>query len=168
MEMQVDTQLIRSEREQRAWSQSHLADVTGLGLRTIQRIEGTGRASYESASAIAAALSLSVSELRSGISGGAALEPLPSARPWFARKKVILPLSVVSLVAAAGVVLLAIRPAHKLCLYEGSVYSVGSIEQAKRFVTDDTGTVRMVSTGPLIECVRHNRRVRWEVAGPRP
>jgi ribosome-binding protein aMBF1 (putative translation factor) len=60
MEMQVDTQLIRSEREQRAWSQSHLADVSDLGLRTIQRIEATGHASYESASAIAAAFSLSV------------------------------------------------------------------------------------------------------------
>jgi len=63
MEMQVNSQLIRAEREKRAWSQSHLADVTNLGLRTIQRIEGDGRASYESAAAIAAALSVTVSDL---------------------------------------------------------------------------------------------------------
>ena len=32
MDMQVNTQLIRTEREQRAWNQSHLADVSGLVL----------------------------------------------------------------------------------------------------------------------------------------
>jgi transcriptional regulator with XRE-family HTH domain len=63
MEMQVDSQLIRAEREKRAWSQSHLATVTGLGLRTVQRIEVNGRGSYESAAAIAAAFSMSVADL---------------------------------------------------------------------------------------------------------
>ena len=33
MEMKVDATLIRSEREKRAWSQEHLAEVAGLGLR---------------------------------------------------------------------------------------------------------------------------------------
>ena len=63
MEMQVDSQLIRAEREKRAWSQSHLASVTGLGIRTIQRIEGDGRSSYESAAAIATAYSMTVADL---------------------------------------------------------------------------------------------------------
>jgi transcriptional regulator with XRE-family HTH domain len=64
MDMQVDSKRIRSEREKRAWSQEHLAKLTGLGLRTVQRIESTGLASYESVSAIAAVLEISVSELR--------------------------------------------------------------------------------------------------------
>ena len=63
MEMQINSQLIRSERERRAWSQSHLADVSGLGLRTVQRIEANGSASYESALAIAAAFTTDVSVL---------------------------------------------------------------------------------------------------------
>jgi transcriptional regulator with XRE-family HTH domain len=63
MEMQVKAELIRSERERRAWSQAHLASVAGLGLRTVQRIEASGNASYESVAAIAAVLSMSVAEL---------------------------------------------------------------------------------------------------------
>ena len=40
MDVQVDPNLIRSEREKRAWSQEHLAAAAGIGARTIQRIEG--------------------------------------------------------------------------------------------------------------------------------
>ena len=64
MEMQVDSGLIRSEREKRAWSQEHLAKLAGLGLRTIQRIESAGAASYESVSAIASVLSIPLADLR--------------------------------------------------------------------------------------------------------
>ena len=64
MEMQIDSSVIRSERENRAWSQEHLAKLTGLGLRTIQRIEATGAASYESASALASVLSIPVTNLK--------------------------------------------------------------------------------------------------------
>ena len=54
MDMKVDSSYLKAQREQRAWSQEHLAEVTGLGLRTIQRIETTGTASYESARSLAA------------------------------------------------------------------------------------------------------------------
>ena len=64
MEMKVDSTLIRSEREKRAWSQEHLAEVAGLGLRTIQRIESTGSAAYESARALAAVFEMDVARLR--------------------------------------------------------------------------------------------------------
>lgn len=63
MDMNVNGRLIKSERRKRAWSQEHLADVTGLGLRTIQRIEKTGAASYESVRALASVLFLEVDEL---------------------------------------------------------------------------------------------------------
>ncbi len=52
MEMNVDSNLIKSERHRRAWSQDHLAEVAGLSLRTIQRVEKTGTASYESAQSL--------------------------------------------------------------------------------------------------------------------
>jgi transcriptional regulator with XRE-family HTH domain len=64
MEMKIDSTLIRSEREKRTWSQEHLAEVSGLGLRTIQRIESTGAAAYESARALAAVLEIDVARLR--------------------------------------------------------------------------------------------------------
>ena len=63
MEMNVDSSYIREQRERRAWSQEHLAEVTGLGLRTIQRIEKTGTASYESARSLAAVFDVDVAEL---------------------------------------------------------------------------------------------------------
>ncbi len=64
MDMKLDSLVIRSEREKRAWSQEHLAGVSGLGLRTIQRIESTGSASYESAGALAAVFEVPVVALR--------------------------------------------------------------------------------------------------------
>lgn len=63
MDMRVDSQRIRTERARRAWSQEHLAQVTSLGLRTVQRIETSGMASYESATAMASAFEVPVSEL---------------------------------------------------------------------------------------------------------
>ena len=64
MDVQVDGDLIRVEREKRAWSQEHLAGAAGIGVRTIQRIEATGVASYESVRAICAALEMPVTALR--------------------------------------------------------------------------------------------------------
>jgi transcriptional regulator with XRE-family HTH domain len=64
MEVRVDSNLIRSERENRGWSQGHLASVAGLSLRTIQRIEKTGSASFESVTALASVFSVEVADLR--------------------------------------------------------------------------------------------------------
>jgi transcriptional regulator with XRE-family HTH domain len=64
MDMKLNAAVIRLERDKRAWSQEHLAGVSGLALRTIQRIESTGMASYESTSAIAAVFGLPVTALR--------------------------------------------------------------------------------------------------------
>jgi DNA-binding XRE family transcriptional regulator len=64
MDMKIDSSYIKAQRARRAWSQEHLAEVTGLGLRTIQRIEKTGAASYESARSLAAVFEIDVAELR--------------------------------------------------------------------------------------------------------
>lgn len=58
MDMKINKETLRRERELRAWTQSHLAEVADLSMRTVQRIERTGDASMESASALAAALNL--------------------------------------------------------------------------------------------------------------
>ena len=75
MDMKVDSKRIRAERERRAWSQEHLATVSGLGLRTIQRIEKTGAASFESARALASVFEVDVASLRIAREEAAAATP---------------------------------------------------------------------------------------------
>ena len=65
MEMKVNTKLIKALREERAWSQEHLAMVAGLSARTVQRLEADGNASPESKMAIAAAFGVEPARLMS-------------------------------------------------------------------------------------------------------
>lgn len=78
--MHIDSKLIKTERERRAWSQEQLAEVASIGLRTLQRVESTGTASFETAKALAAAFGCSLDEL-------CAAKPRPNGfwrRPAFA------------------------------------------------------------------------------------
>ncbi len=61
--MKVNASLIKRLREERGWSQEHLAAVSGLSARTIQRLEGEGKASHESRLALATALEVEASAL---------------------------------------------------------------------------------------------------------
>lgn len=54
---------IKRLREAKSWSQQHLADASGLSLRTVQRMEADGAASAESRLAVAAALGVTVHDL---------------------------------------------------------------------------------------------------------
>jgi DNA-binding XRE family transcriptional regulator len=58
MEMDLDKEILKSQRDRRAWSQTQLAEVSGLSLRTIQRIEKTGVASQESTKSLAVSMSV--------------------------------------------------------------------------------------------------------------
>lgn len=59
MNMNVKSSLIRKYRMDRFWSQEHLAGATGLGLRTVQRVESNGRCSPDSLKALAAVFEVS-------------------------------------------------------------------------------------------------------------
>jgi transcriptional regulator with XRE-family HTH domain len=59
MELNVKSDNIRSERKARVWSQEHLAHVSGIGVRTVQRIESSGVASYGTVEALVFALNIS-------------------------------------------------------------------------------------------------------------
>lgn len=63
MQFHADAAKIRRWREERHWSQEHLADLAGIGLRTIQRIERGEQASRESLMALAAAFNVDVMAL---------------------------------------------------------------------------------------------------------
>lgn len=64
-EVKLDVRLVRKLREDRGWSQEHLAAVSGLSARTIQRLETEGNASLESRSALAAAFKVEPVQLNS-------------------------------------------------------------------------------------------------------
>lgn len=63
MEQMIDKKLIKKLRTERSWSQDHLAVVSGLSLRTIQRIENDGTCSLESRRALAAVFEIHPSSL---------------------------------------------------------------------------------------------------------
>ena len=67
MDMKLNKEKLKRLRESKAWSQSHLAEVSDISLRTIQRIEKSGVASPESIKSICAAYEVQVSEVLAGI-----------------------------------------------------------------------------------------------------
>ena len=56
--MQINAELVKALRHEKQWSQEQLADACGLNLRTIQRLEKSGKASFESISALSAVLEI--------------------------------------------------------------------------------------------------------------
>jgi len=71
---------VRDLRQARSWAQAQLAEIAGVSLRTVQRLERDGHCSPETLLAIAAAFEIDVQELtalriRNG-SGGPALKPV--------------------------------------------------------------------------------------------
>ena len=63
MQFRADAEKIKRWREERHWSQEHLAELAGIGLRTVQRIEKGEQASGESIKALAAAFNVDVMAL---------------------------------------------------------------------------------------------------------
>jgi len=60
MFFKTDTAKIKRWREERHWSQEHLALLAGVGLRTLQRIENGQKASGETLKALANAFNVDV------------------------------------------------------------------------------------------------------------
>lgn len=58
MDMHIDTLRLKQLRKLRFWSQEELAIASGVGLRTVQRLESSGKYSLETLKLIAAAFEL--------------------------------------------------------------------------------------------------------------
>jgi uncharacterized membrane protein YhaH (DUF805 family) len=56
--MKIDSNQLKKLRAENHWSQEQLSEVSGLSLRTIQRLESGGTASIESVRALAAAFNV--------------------------------------------------------------------------------------------------------------
>ena len=56
--MIINAALVRERRISRGWTQQQLADVSGLSLRTIQRVESQGQGSMETGNALCSVLEI--------------------------------------------------------------------------------------------------------------
>jgi transcriptional regulator with XRE-family HTH domain len=65
VQMKINGEAVRTLREQKSWSQEHLANASGLSVRTVQRVEMENVASAETRLALAAALDVPVAVLMS-------------------------------------------------------------------------------------------------------
>jgi len=61
--MQLNAEKVRELRTQKAWTQQQLAEICGLSMRTIQRVEVNGIASLETSKALAAAFEIDRDQL---------------------------------------------------------------------------------------------------------
>ena len=61
--MRISGSAVRALREQKSWSQDHLATAAGLNVRTVQRVECGGGGSAGTGLALAAALDVPVGTL---------------------------------------------------------------------------------------------------------
>lgn len=61
--MKIKSDMVKMLRFEKNWSQEKLSEASGLSLRTVQRLENTGRASMDSVQALADILNVDPSEL---------------------------------------------------------------------------------------------------------
>lgn len=56
--MIINASVVKKERTNKGWTQQQLADVSGLSLRTIQRVESQGQGSMETGNALCSVLEM--------------------------------------------------------------------------------------------------------------
>ncbi|AUJ71592.1 MULTISPECIES: helix-turn-helix transcriptional regulator [Pseudoalteromonas] len=61
--MQINNNTVKLLRTEKSWTQQHLADASGVSLRTIQRVESDGTASKETVMSLCAVFEISQSKL---------------------------------------------------------------------------------------------------------
>ena len=63
MQLKINANKLKQLRESRCWSQQQLADMSGLSLKTVQRIEAKSVASQESVKCLGAVFDIAITEL---------------------------------------------------------------------------------------------------------
>lgn len=114
-EMTINAEQVRSLRDSRGWSQEHLAEVAGLSLRTIQRVESEGRGSRETRLSLAAAFDVPLGRLAASGSNGTAFDHSDSG--W------AILMAVGTLIVLTGLV----TGLNKLLLVTGAAIQVGAL-----------------------------------------
>ncbi|ACV27176.1 helix-turn-helix domain-containing protein [Kangiella koreensis] len=81
--------VIKKLREQKQWSQEQLATLSGLSIRTIQRIESGNRASLESLKSLAAVFETNIETLQKEIIVIDKKTEEWKAQPWWFRLNMV-------------------------------------------------------------------------------
>ena len=63
MQLKINANKLKQLRESRCWSQQQLADMSGLSLKTVQRIEAKSVASQESIKCLGAVFDIAITDL---------------------------------------------------------------------------------------------------------
>lgn len=93
--MKINPARIRELREQRAWSQEQLAEIAGINVRTLQRVESKGGGSLETRMALASALGVTPAELAGAAAdSGLAASTAQTAPTQPQRETVAVPIAV--------------------------------------------------------------------------
>lgn len=77
--------IVKKLREQRSWSQEQLAQIAGLSLRTIQRVEAGNRASLETLKSLAAVFEVEITKLTAEVVVIDKDSSAWLAEPWYIR-----------------------------------------------------------------------------------
>jgi transcriptional regulator with XRE-family HTH domain len=111
-QMKINGEAVRALREQKSWSQEHLANASGLSVRTVQRAELENAGSAETRLALAAALDVPVADLilaspstTATVEDGRLPRVVANSRFESAMRKTVLGLGVVAALAYALLVL---------------------------------------------------------------
>jgi len=64
MEMRVNSERVKTLRLAKGWSQEQLAEISSLGVRTVQRVEKDGVCSLETRNSLASALEIQSEDLQ--------------------------------------------------------------------------------------------------------
>lgn len=102
--MELRGDIVKELRLAKSWTQQHLADVCGVNLRTIQRIENKGSASLETIMALCVALEVQREKLFS-VPSIEEVEGLPQGSN---RSMALVLTFIVGLASGIGISLLAI------------------------------------------------------------
>ncbi len=128
-DMSINADQVRSLREARGWSQEQLAEVAGLSLRTIQRVETEGRGSRETKLSLAAAFDVPLGRLCA--SGSATAMPHGEGQGvWVSLIFVGTIILVVGLFAGLNPILLATGTA--LLISALTLYGLGELNGMRR------------------------------------
>ncbi len=81
-DMKISAAEIRRLRTERGWSQEQLAAASGLGLRTIQRVEAEGKAARETRVCLAATFNVPLTDLLEAPDVDAVVKPVLPVRRY--------------------------------------------------------------------------------------
>lgn len=89
--MDIQASQVRALRNQRGWTQQHLADACAVSLRTIQRIEKDGNAAQETVAALCAVFNIEREQLLFvPRKDSASMQPARFGQQWMAYLTVLL------------------------------------------------------------------------------